>query len=171
MNNQCHYFTFHSKIFKLKMMINLPDVILIACDFGEWLSKWRIRKMQFQKARQCDTWCMWEGCRDKWVTWVTWNNSTKPLVWFWVLVYSQYDPYLIPVQKVKVKVKAEHMLEIQTEAKMVWVILYILYFKTSKVIWQERDWNLSNSLKIFSVAAVFIYARMRWMDQNTSFKY
>ncbi len=35
-----------------------------------------------------------------------------------VLVYSQYDPYLIPVQKVS----AEHMLEIQTEGKMVWVI-------------------------------------------------
>ncbi len=32
-----------------------------------------------------------------------------------------------------------------------------LYFKTSKVIWQERDWNLSNSLEIFPAAAVFIY--------------
>jgi len=34
MNNQHHYFTFRSKIFKLKMMINLPDVILIAWGFG-----------------------------------------------------------------------------------------------------------------------------------------
>jgi len=41
---------------------------------------------------------------------VTWSSR--------VLVYSQYDPYLILVQKVS----AEHMFVIQPDGVMVWVI-------------------------------------------------